>query len=70
MLIAGQIHQKMKSAVKALNNSTFSVKDILLMAKFLKMEKRGSRWFLKNARKRDLQILEQLGFEPKLMSDD
>ena len=60
----------MKSAVKALNNSTFSVKDILLMAKFLKMEKRGSRWILKNARKRDLQILEQLGFEPKLMSDD
>lgn len=70
MLIAGQIHQKMKTAVKALNNSTFSVKDILLMAKFLKMEKRGSRWILKNARKRDLQILEQLGFEPKLMSDD
>ena len=67
MLIAGQIHQKMKAAVKSLNNSTFSVTDILLMAKCLKMEKRGSQWILKNARKRDLQILELLGFKPKLI---
>ena len=67
MLIVGQIHQKMKAAVKSLNNSTFSVTDILLMAKCLKMEKRGSQWILKNARKRDLQILELLGFKPKLI---
>lgn len=70
MLITGQIHQKMISAVKTLDDNTISVHDILLMARCMKMERRGNNWNLKNTRKRDLQILKQLGFEPKLMVPD
>ena len=64
MLIAGQIHQKMITAVKSLDDNTLSVHDILLMARCMKMERRGNNWNLKNTRKRDLQILKKLGFEP------
>ena len=70
MLVTGQIHQRMLAAVKSLNNSTMSVHDVLLMARYLKMERRGNNWNLKNARKRDLQILERMGFKPKLMVSD
>jgi hypothetical protein len=66
MLITGQIHQKMIAAVKKLDNNAISVHDILLMARCMKMERRGNNWNLKNARKRDLQMLKQLGFEPKI----
>ena len=65
MLIAGQLHQVMISAIKELDNNTLSVDDILLMARCMKMERRGNVWNLKNARKRDLQILGKLGFEPR-----
>ena len=64
MLIVGQIHQKMISAVKSLDDNTLSIHDILLMARCMKMERRGNSWNLKNTRKRDLQILKKLGFEP------
>ncbi len=64
MLIAGQIHQTVLSAVKSLNDNTLSIEDILLMARFMKMERRGNVWNLKNARKKELKILQQLGFEP------
>ena len=70
MLIAGQIHQKMIAAVKTLGDHTISVHDIPLMARCLKMERRGSRWNLKNARKRDLQILKGLGFLPSMTVPD
>ena len=70
MLITGQIHQRMIAAVKNLNNNAISVNDILLMARCLKMERRGNNWNLKNARKRDLEILKQLGFEPKMVVAD
>ena len=70
MLIAGQIHQKMISAVKSLNDNTVSVNDILLMARCMKMERRGNSWNLKNSRTKDLEILKKLGFEPqKIVSD-
>ena len=70
MLITGQIHQKMITALKKLNDNTISVHDILLMARCMKMERRGNNWNLRNSRKRDLQILKKLGFEPKLMVPD
>ncbi len=70
MLITGQIHQRMITAVKALEDKTISVHDILLMARCMKMERRGNNWNLKNTRKRDLQILKRLGFEPKLVVSD
>ena len=64
MLISGQIHQKMIAAVKSLEDNTLSVHDILLMARCMKMERRGNHWNLKNTRKQDLHILKILGFEP------
>ena len=70
MLVTGQIHQKIISAVKSLDDNTISVHDVLLMARFLKMERRGNNWNLKNARKRDLDILKRMGFEPKLSVRD
>ena len=60
MLITGQIHQQIIDAVKLLNDNTMSVSDVLLMAKFMKLELKGSTWNLKNTRKRDLQILEKM----------
>ena len=65
MLITGQIHQKVIDAVKLLDDNTMSVSDVLLMAKFMKLELRGSSWILKNTRKRDLKILEKMNFKPK-----
>jgi len=65
MLITGQIHQKMNDALKLLNDNTISIYDILLMARCMKIEHRGNFWTLKNTRKRDLEILKSLGFQPK-----
>ena len=70
MLITGQIHQKIIASVKELDNNVISVHDVLLMARCMKMERRGNSWNLKNARKRDLQMLKQLGFEPKIVVTD
>jgi len=44
-------------------DNTISIRDVLLMARCMKMEKRGNVWNLKNTRKRDLEILAKLGFE-------
>ena len=70
MLITGQIHQKMITALKKLDNNAISVHDILLMIRYMKMERRGNNLNLKNVRKRDLQMLKQLGFEPKITVTD
>ena len=64
------LHQKMIAAVKSLDDNTLSVHDILLMARCMKMERRGNNWNLKNTRKRDLQILKKLGFEPIAIVSD
>ena len=65
MLITGQIHQQVMNAVKKLDDNTMSVSDVLLMAKFMKLELRGNSWNLRNTRKRDLKILEKMDFKPK-----
>jgi len=65
MLIAGQIHQKMIAAVKSLKDNTISTQDILLAARCMKMERRGNVWCLKNTRKKDLELLKKLNFEPE-----
>ena len=65
MLVAGQIHQKMIEAVGKLGCSTISTRDILLMARRMKMERRESVWLLKNTRSRDLELLSKLGFSPQ-----
>lgn len=70
MLITGQIHQKMIAAVRSLNDNTISIHDVMLMARCMKMERRGNSWNLKNTRKRDLSIMKQLGFKPELSVPD
>ena len=70
MLVTGQIHQKMVAAAKKLNDHTVSVHDVLLMARCLKMERRGKSWNLRNARTRDIQMLKTIGFELQLVVQD
>ena len=65
MLIVGQIHNAMMNAVKKLNDNTTSVHDVLLMARCMKMERRGDMWVLKNMRTKDIDILDKLGFVPQ-----
>ena len=65
MLITGQLHQQVMNAVKKLDDNTMSVSDVLLMAKFMKLELRSNSWNLRNTRKRDLKILEKMDFKPK-----
>ena len=65
MLVAGQIHQEMIKAQRKLHDNTTSIFDLLLKARALKLEKRGQYWLLKNARKKDLEVLEKVGFKPQ-----
>ena len=65
MLVTGQIHQAMIKVQRKLNDNTTSVFDLLLKARALKLEKRGQFWQLKNARKKDLEVLEKIGFKPE-----
>ncbi len=65
MLIVGQIHQEMMKALQKLHDNTTSINNLLLKARALKMEKRGEFWKLRNMRKKDLAILEKVGFKPQ-----
>jgi hypothetical protein len=65
MLVTGQIHQAMIKAQRKLDDNTTSIFDLLLKARALKLEKRGNYWQLKNTRKKDLEILEKVGFIPQ-----
>lgn len=64
LLVAGQIHHKVIEAVKGLSCSTISTRDILLMARRMKIERRGNFWLLKNTRKKDLEIFTKMNFKP------
>ena len=65
LLVVGQIHHYFTSAVKKLENSTISNYDALLMARRLKLSLRNNKWTLHNTRKKDLDILENMGFVPQ-----
>jgi len=64
MLVAGQIHQKIIEAVKRLGCSAISSRDILLMARRMKLERRGDFWLLKNTRRKDLELFTKMNFVP------
>lgn len=64
MLITGQLYSSLNSAVKKLGNTAISTQDILNMARCLKMERKGNTWTCRNKRKKDLEILEKVGFKP------
>ena len=65
LLIVGQIHHYLTKAVRRLGNNTISNHDALLMARRLKMSLRNNVWNLHNTRKKELDILSNLGFIPK-----
>ncbi len=65
MLVTGQIHHAMIKAQQKLHDNTTSIYDLLLKARALKLEKRGNYWQLRNARKKDLEVLEKVGFKPQ-----
>lgn len=64
LLVAGQIHQKVVNDVRELKCSTISTRDVLLMARRMKIEKRGQFWLLKNTRRKDLDLLKKMEFTP------
>ncbi len=64
MLITGQLYSSLNRAVKGLGNTTISTQDILNMARCLKMERKGNTWTCRNKRKKDLAMLEKVGFSP------
>lgn len=70
ILIVGQIHQKIITAAKVLKTNTISEFDILSMARFIKMRRRGKVWNPENMRKRELDMLRQLGFVPETSVPD
>ena len=57
--------KEMIKAQRKLHDNTTSIFDLLLKARALKLEKRGQFWQLKNARKKDLDVLEKVGFKPQ-----
>ena len=64
MLVTDPIHEEMIKALRKLKDSTTSISDLLLMARALKLEKRGEFWLLKMQEK-NLDILEKDGFKPQ-----
>lgn len=64
VLVCGRIHARVVGAVRSLGDPTTSVRDVLLMARRMKLVRRGGSWVLANTRKRDLAVLSRLGFEP------
>jgi len=64
MLITGQIHHYVELSVKKLQDNTTSIYDALTMARFMKINLIKKKWHLCNTRKKDLERLKVMGFEP------
>ena len=64
MLVCGRIHARVVAAVRSLGDSTTSVRDALLMARRMKLVRRGGGWELSNTRRKDLEKLARMGFVP------
>lgn len=64
MLVCGRIHARVIAAVRALGDSTTSVRDVLLKARRMKLVRRGGGWELANTRAKDLELFRRMGFEP------
>ncbi len=64
MLITGILHSKLNEAVSKLKRSDISTIDVLLKAGHMRMVKNDKEWTLHNTRKKDIDLLEKLGFVP------
>jgi len=63
-LKADQIHHYVEQSVKKLHDNTSSIYDVLTMARFMKINLIKNKWHLCNTRKKDLERLKVMGFEP------
>lgn len=64
MLITGLIQTRLNAAVKSLKKSNISTHDISIAARYLRMVFEHGEWRLRNEMKKDLELLNKLGFTP------
>ncbi len=64
MLVTGLIHSRLNEAVKALNKSSISTIDVLIKAGHMRMVLHDSKWVLHNTRRKDIKLLDAMGFTP------
>lgn len=67
MLVTGLLHARLNHTVKALNKPNISTFDILLKAGHMRLVKTRKGWKLHNTRRKDLELLSEIGFTPKLI---
>ena len=65
MLIAGLIHSRFNNSVKQLKKSSISTFDVLIKAGHMRMALEGEQWKLHNTRRKDLDLLNLLGYTPE-----
>lgn len=66
MLVTGLIHSRLNTAVLSLDKASISTFDVLLKARHMRMVKNKKEWELHNTRKKDIELLQQMGFTPDL----
>lgn len=66
MLVTGLIHSRLNEKVLSLNKASISTFDVLLKARHMRMVKEKNEWELHNTRKKDIELLQQMGFTPSL----
>ena len=64
MLVTGLIHSRLNEAVKALKRPSISSFDVLIKAGHMRMVQHEKEWVLHNTRKKDIELLELMGFTP------
>ncbi len=65
MLVTGLIHSRLSEAVRSLKKRNISIYDILGKAGHMRMVLEDNEWRLRNTRKKDLALLEAMGFTPE-----
>ena len=66
MLLTGIIHSRLNDLVKKIGKSSISTRDILIKASHMRMVNMDGTWKLHNTRTRDLELLAQTGFKPRV----
>jgi len=66
MLVTGLIHARLMEAVRTLNKPSISTFDVLIKAGHMRMVADEESWHIHNTRKKDLELLELIGFTPEV----
>lgn len=64
MLVCGLLHAKLNQAVVDMNKTSISTIDVLLKAGHMRMNLNNGIWELQNTRTKDLELMNELGFQP------